>query len=113
MAILNMHIRNDYSNWGIEFKPRKRVTTLCGKMSLPKYCGVPGVTQQEPVADAVNADYGWCLACCGVYLFEMSVVKSQVEALNHPGLTNLYLEGVRAATEQVKNAQNAQAMSRN
>lgn len=96
-----MHIRNDYSNMGIEFKPKKRVTTLCGKMSLPKYCGVPGLTAQEPVANPEVGDYGWCLECCSRYLIEMAVVKPQVVATGNTHLINLYHDGVKAAAEQL------------
>lgn len=111
--ILNMHIRNDYTNWGIEFKPKKRVTTLCGKMSLPKYCGVPGLTPQEPVANPQDGDYGWCLECCQRYLLEINAVQPQVARTNNAHLTNLYLDGVRAATQQIANAVGAKAMSPN
>lgn len=109
--ILNMHIRIDYSNWGIEYKPKKRVTTLCGKMSLPKYCGVPGLTSQEPVVNPKAGDYGWCLGCCQQYLLEVNIIKSQVAKADNPNLTNLYLDGVRAVTAQILAVK--QAMSPN
>lgn len=102
--ILNMHIRNDYTNWGVEGKPKKRVTTLCGKMSLPKYCGVPGITRQVPVADRDSGDYGWCLTCAETYLLEVAALQDKIIAINNPYLTNLFLDGVRAMTAQVHTA---------
>ena len=112
--ILNMHIRNDYSNWGIEFKPKKRVTTLCGKMSTPKYCGVPGLTAQEPVANAEAGDYGWCLECCARYMIEIAAIQPLVAKANNPHLVNLYHDGVRAIKLQIIRGNLARkAMSRN
>ena len=111
--ILNMHIRNDYSNWGIEYKPKKRVTTLCGKMSVPKYCGIPGLTAQEPVANKEAGDYGWCLQCCGIYLLEVAAIREQVFAVDSVHLTNLYRLGIRATKDQLRAAGTPIVMSPN
>lgn len=110
-----MHIRNDYTNWGIEFKPKKRVTTLCGRMSLPKYCGVPGLTAQEPVADKEAGDFGWCLECCGIYLMEIAAIQGQLLVSDSQNLRNLYINGVAAIAAQIKAAEaaRAEAMSHN
>lgn len=67
--IYNMHIRNDFQLW-LE-TPKKRVTTLCGKITATKYAGIPGVTKdQVPGTFNDGKDVGWCLKCCYNYLTE-------------------------------------------
>jgi len=111
--ILNMHIRNDYSNWGIEYKPKKRVTTLCGKMSVPKYCGIPGLTLQEPVViNAQAGDFGWCVACCEGYWKEVNELMPQIKATGSDDLDNMYHLGLNVVKLQVILARRAvRAMS--
>lgn len=61
--IFNMHIRNDFDKW-IE-APKKRVTTLCGKITATKYAGIPGITKGQEVGVWNDGqDVGWCLKCC-------------------------------------------------
>lgn len=67
--IYNMHIRNDFQLW-LE-TPKKRVTTLCGKITATKYAGIPGVTKDQAVGVWNDGqDVGWCLSCCVALLSE-------------------------------------------
>lgn len=99
--ILNQHIRNDYSNWGVERTPRKRVTTMCGKMTLAKYAAIPGITTKPLHIDVVNKDFGWCLECSQAFLLEVSALKGQIEAADNGDLINLYLAAIREINDMI------------
>lgn len=75
--ILNMHIRKDYNTW-IEQTDKSRVTTMCGKMTTPKFAGIPSVTQgQHPLK--VDDDYAWCIKCCNNTLLDTNwVIHSDI-----------------------------------
>ena len=99
--ILNQHIRNDYTNWGVERIPRKRVTTMCGKMTLAKYASIPGVNPKPLYIDIDNKDFGWCLECSQAFIVEVFGLRDQIAAADSGDLINLYLNAVRVVTEQV------------
>jgi hypothetical protein len=100
--IYNQHIRNDYSNWGIERVPRKRVTTMCGKMTLAKYAAIPGITKKPLYIDVENKDFGWCLECSEAFFIEVYRLQNQIVAIDNADLVNLYINAVRVINEQIK-----------
>lgn len=61
--IINCHVRKDYREWR-EY-PKTTVLTMCGKKTLSKFTGIPGVTPNQPIRiiDRTSGDYSWCLKC--------------------------------------------------
>lgn len=102
--ILNMHIRNDYDRWMLT--PKKRVTTLCGKITETKYAGIPGITQgQDLVAkkqDDGNIDCAWCIKCCLNMLEEVDNVDFFWTYLKNINLRNLYATAIDLAAAQIE-----------
>lgn len=95
--ILNMHITDQYRAWGCA-ETRKRERTLCGKLTAPKYTGVPGISPNLPsVSNGV--DYGWCLECCAVFLKETFPI---LHSLSNDLLIALYNNGRAVAGEQLE-----------
>ena len=93
--IFNMHIRNDYDVWYC--KDKKRVTTLCGKMTTPKYAGIPGITPNPP--SRINDDFGWCLDCCANFL---KITFDLVHSFDNDLLVALYNNARAVAGEQLE-----------
>lgn len=97
--ILNMHIRNDFDRW-IE-TDKKRVTTLCGKITATKFAGIPGVTpNQNPHISADGKDVGWCLKCCLALLEEWDN-NDFMWQIRKQELLDLYSTAFRHAKAQI------------
>jgi hypothetical protein len=91
--ILNMHIRTDYRTWGVEKKAKRRVTTLCHKITSPKYAGIPGINSEQATFVS-DGDYGWCLECCAEFIKE---TYTMIHAIDNELLASLY-NNARAIT---------------
>jgi hypothetical protein len=96
--IFNMHIRNDYDRW--KETPKKRVNTLCGKITVTKYTGIPGITEQ-PVG-LFKDDYGWCLKCCYAFIQKTT---GDYNSITNEHLWNLYKNARIVAAMQLKMAE--------
>lgn len=102
--ILNMHIRNDYDRWMLT--PKKRVTTLCGKITETKYAGIPYITQGQGLVakkqDDGNIDCSWCLKCCTNLLEEVDNSDFFWTYLKNPSLKNLYESAIDICAAQIE-----------
>jgi|ERR1044072_460385 hypothetical protein len=98
--IYNMHIRNDFDRW-IE-TPKKRVTTLCGKITATKFAGIPGISEGQGayVSDG-GKDVGWCIKCCRNFLEEYDN-NDFLYSLKNRHLWYLYTDAIHDLILQVQ-----------
>lgn len=63
--IVNRHIRREWKTWLDRPSNVKNPVALCGKRTIDKYLGVPGITEQNPTVStkAGEASNGWCIYC--------------------------------------------------
>lgn len=99
--ILNKHIRNDYGYWGVYPVEKTRVTTLCGKITAPKYAGVPGLDKDQVAGVFGEGDLGWCLGCCQAFLLEMLGLEKQIQSTGSGEVIRLYHNAIVEVTAQV------------
>lgn len=108
--ILNMHIRNDYQMW-LE-TPKKRVTTLCGKITATKYAGIPYITQNQPLVvfkrDDGTVDCAWCLKCCASLLEDVDNSDFYWAYLRNAWLKGLYTGAIDVCATQIAMATSPQ-----
>jgi len=97
--ILNMHIRGDFNSW-IEDTSKRRVKTLCHKMTEVKYTGIPGINAQRPTVmkDYTGVDVGWCLECCRQFVIEYA---SLTEDIDNVHLRGLYRDAIDLCIHQL------------
>ena len=95
--IFNMHISDRYSEWGVN-TPRVRERTLCGKLTAPKFTGVPTITKNQPAGEWNGGrDFGWCIACCMAFLRETEAYNS----IENRHLYRLYFDARNLAQRQL------------
>lgn len=99
--IYNKHIRNDWTAWGVYPDDKKRVTTLCGKITSVKYAGVPGVEPEQVPAAFGDGDYAWCILCCGFFLVQVLNVMDQVSKTGSVDLARVYQNAVKVVNTQL------------
>ena len=99
--IQNMHIRKDYATWGITVKEKARLSTMCGKITLSKFVGVPGATPGQHAVVTEDGNYGWCLTCCQVYVVEVRMLARKIADTGSPDLATAYMHALRDVTTQL------------
>lgn len=88
--ILNMHIRRDWRELGMD-DPKKRTPTLCGKLTARKFTGVPAITPDQPAFVSEDGrDVGWCLKCC--YLAIQDITDRTRDKVVNPDVLALYMK---------------------
>ena len=61
--ISTRHIRKDWPEW-VDWQNQKTVSTMCGVRSQPHLCGIPGITEQDPIVERSGVKaWGWCGRC--------------------------------------------------
>lgn len=109
--IYNMHIRGDFDRW-IE-TPKKRVTTLCGKITATKYAGIPGVTaDQYPGVWNDGKDVGWCVKCCANFLEEFDNNDFMHSVSNNTHVYSLYYLMIKDCIYQIQESLKAATSSK-